>query len=201
MQHHAGGPEGQDGSSGILGTAMVPTDTGATGGAGGPYREVHRVLVAAVRAACPPWLAAQAEDLVQEAMLKLWRGGHLDEGKCPPPSSYVWRVAHSVLVDEIRRRQRRREVPLEGERGVMERESEAPGPDRIASARTAAEALRECLRALGDDARRAVGLRILGHRVREIARLLGWNEKKAENTVYRGLATLRRCLGRKGVEP
>jgi len=180
---------------------MARADTTAPGAPDDAHRRLRQALVAAVRASCPPWLAAQAEDLVQEAMLKLWRGGHLDEGKSPPPSSYVWRVAHSVLVDEIRRRRRRSEVPLDGEGSVMDRESEAPGPERIRAARAAARAVRECLRDLGDDARRAVGLRILGHRVREIARLLGWNDKKAENTVYRGLAALRRCLNRKGVEP
>jgi RNA polymerase sigma-70 factor (ECF subfamily) len=35
--------------------------------------------------------------------------------------------------------------------------------------------------------------------VPELGRLLGWNAKKAENLVYRGLADLRGCLTEKGV--
>jgi RNA polymerase sigma-70 factor (ECF subfamily) len=38
-----------------------------------------------------------------------------------------------------------------------------------------------------------------GHSVAEVAALLGWRFKKAENLVYRGLADLRRCLATKGL--
>jgi len=165
------------------------------------HEQLRRVLVSAVRSACPSWLAANSEDLVQEAMVRLWRGGFLDEGNGPPPSSYLWRVAHSVLVDEIRRRRRRRETSLEAEVETHEFASDAVGPDKAAAAREQAAAVRACLEELGEEARRAVGLRILGHGTGEIAAMLGWKYKKAENSVLRGLAALRRCLFRKGVRP
>ena len=38
-----------------------------------------------------------------------------------------------------------------------------------------------------------------GHSVPEIGQLLGWTAKKAENLVYRGMADLRGCLGKKGI--
>lgn len=159
------------------------------------------VLRAAVRSICPAWLAAQADDLVQEALVKLWRLGGTGEGESTVPSSYLWRVAHSVLVDEIRRRRRRREVPTQTEPEVAEREAEQPGPERSAVGAGMGRAIRDCLRSLVPPRRRAVTLHLLEHSVPEIARLLGWEEKRAENAVYRGLAGLRRCLAKKGWKP
>ena len=165
------------------------------------YETLAPALRTAVRRMCPAWLAAQADDLVQEALVKLWRMGLGGEGEREVPSSYLWRVAHSVLVDEIRRRRRRHEVPMDAEPEVTEREAERPGPERWAAGAGAGRAIRECLRGIVPPRRRAVTLHLLEHSVPEIARLLGWPEKKAENAVYRGLASLRRCLSEKGWEP
>ena len=49
--------------------------------------------------------------------------------------------------------------------------------------------------------RLAVTLHLQGHTVPEAGSLLGWNAKRAENLVYRGLADLRDCLAGKGVRP
>ena len=105
------------------------------------------------------------------------------EGSTPRGASYLWRVAYTVVIDEIRRfrRQQRQAAQLPaGERRT-------PGPE-------ARSELLECLAALQDRRRTAVTLHLQGFRTGEVATALGWTEKQAENLVYRGLADLRACL-------
>ena len=140
------------------------------------------MLIRAVERHCPPALAAQREDLVQMALLRLLERP-AGEGTTPRGASYLWRVAYTVVIDEIRRfrRQQRQveQLPAD-ERGT-------PGPE-------ARSELLECLGALQDRRRTAVTLHLEGFRTAEVATALGWTEKQAENLVYRGLADLRACL-------
>ena len=76
-----------------------------------------------------------------------------------------------------------------------------PDPERAAGSRRAGEGIRGCLRRLAPDRRVAVVLHLQGHTVREVAEMLGWNAKRADNLVYRGLSDLRKCLTAKGIEP
>lgn len=105
------------------------------------------------------------------------------EGSTPRGASYLWRVAYTVVIDEIRRfrrQQRQAEQLPAGERRT-------PGPE-------ARSELLDCLAALQDRRRTAVTLHLEGFRTSEVAAALGWTEKQAENLVYRGLADLRDCL-------
>jgi RNA polymerase sigma-70 factor (ECF subfamily) len=164
--------------------------------------EVERKLVAAVRRCCPPWLSADADDLVQAAMIKVLDRTRRDPAAAEVAPAYLWRIAYSAVVDEIRRRRRRREVPLEIEGdGACELPSPTPGPDRWASSRALGAAIADCLGRLLPVRRQAVTLHLLGHTIPEIADLLDWSAKRADNNVYRGLTDLRRCLDRKGVSP
>jgi RNA polymerase sigma-70 factor (ECF subfamily) len=179
-----------------------------------PYARLREDLEKAVRRVCPPWLSDKAQDLVQVSMIRLLererRDAEAGEGKAPWSASYLYRVAHSVLVDEIRARRRRPEVALDDQDPSAENRSEdsnpalassAPDPQDRTRAAEIGRALRECLGRLVDDRRRAVSLNLAGHSVPETARLLGFAPKRAENLVYRGLADLRGCLGRKGWAP
>jgi hypothetical protein len=94
----------------------------------------------------------------------------------------LWRVAYTVIIDEIRRYSRQQRQAEELARA--NRNTWAGG-------------------ALGDPRlpRRPSGkatnrshLASAGFRVGEVAGALGWTEKQAENLVYRGLADLRICL-------
>ena len=169
------------------------------------WTSLRTALVRAVRRQCPSWLSDHAEDLAQAALVKIMSGVHAGEGNRPLTSFYLYRVAHSALVDEIRRRQRRREVALEdegpdGERGRVEPHA-AANPEQDASLRELGAAVRACLLAMGADRRQAVMLHLQGHSVPEAGRLLGWSAKRTENLVYRGLGDLRRCLTSKGHTP
>jgi RNA polymerase sigma-70 factor (ECF subfamily) len=128
------------------------------------------------------------------------------EGERPLTSFYLYRVAHSALVDEIRRRRRRREVALEvatdaGEDHRSIEPTARGNPERDASFGELGAAVRDCLVAMKRERRLAVMLYLQGHAVPEASRILGWTAKRTENLVYRGLADLRQCLVSKGHGP
>lgn len=163
-------------------------------------------MARAVRRQCPPWLADQAQDIAQAALAKVVALDRAAEGKRPLTSFYLHKVAHSALVDEIRRRKRRREVSIEasgeGEEGAQSFEPRAHGdPESHAAYRQLGLAIRACLAAATRDRRLAVVLYLQGHSVPEASRILGWDVKRTENLVYRGLADLRQCLLNKGHRP
>ena len=119
------------------------------------------------------------------------------EGNAAVSSSYLYKAAHSALVDEIRRVRRRRETDLE--EGAFEPGGE--DPERSAASREIGEAIEDCLTRLVADRRLAVTLYLQGNSVPESARVLDWPAKRTENLVYRGLADLRDCLRSKGLRP
>jgi RNA polymerase sigma-70 factor (ECF subfamily) len=163
-------------------------------------------MVRAVRRQCPAWLGDDAQDIVQAALTKVMAAERRTEGERLLSSFYVHRVAHSALVDEIRRRKRRPEVPLECVTEAVEEtsrfEPQAQGdPESIASFRELGSAVRDCLLGAKRERRLALTLYLQGHSVPEAARILGWDAKRTENLVYRGLADLRQCVLGKGHRP
>lgn len=170
------------------------------------WTSLAATMARAVRRQCPAWLSADADDIAQAALTKVMAVERASEGTRELTSFYLHRVAHSALVDEIRRRKRRAEVPLEntsavGEHGSLHEPHAPDDPERQASCRELGFAVRNCLGCLARERRLAVTLHLQGHSVPEVARLLGWEAKRAENLVYRGLANLRQCLMRKGYRP
>ena len=169
------------------------------------YEQIRSDLVRAVTRICPPWLASRADDLVQVALLRVLEIHRRGEGNTRLSPSYLRKVAYSALVDEIRRWRRRKEVPLEADDGgvdpAAERASGSPDPEERSEGREIGDAIRDCLGRMVGPRRSAVVLHLQGHSVPEIGRLLGWDAKKADNLVYRGMSDLRECLGSKGVRP
>lgn len=155
-------------------------------------------LVRAVRRVCPSGLVSQSEDFVQVGLLRVME---LQRRHCERRAfskSYLWMVAHSAVIDEIRRRRRRHEVALDEQPTDDYLVSARPGPEQRLAGREVDDAIRECLAALLEPRRAAVLLHIHGHNVSEIAERMSWNLKRAKNLVYRGLSDLRVCLAEKG---
>ncbi len=163
------------------------------------FAGLRRALASAVARVVPGWLATHREDLVQSAMMRIVQVVEHEPSGERLSAGYLWRVAYSVTIDEIRRQRARSEGPLDD----PDRETGAtqPSPERAAAGRQIGAGIRDCLAGLADDRRRAVTLYLLGHGVTEIATLLGWNVKRAENLTGRGLADVRACLASKGMEP
>jgi RNA polymerase sigma-70 factor (ECF subfamily) len=171
-----------------------------------PWVALRAALARAVRRQCPRWLASAAEDIVQAALVKVIESARRRETERTLSSFYLYRVAHSELVDEIRRRNRRREVAMEevgpsgDEQAVVD--PALPGdPEQDAALQELGLAVRDCLMAMKRERRLAVALYLEGHAVPEAARLLEWPEKRTKNLIYRGLADLRELLLAKGHRP
>jgi RNA polymerase sigma-70 factor (ECF subfamily) len=156
-------------------------------------------VVRAVRRLCPSWLASERDDIVQITLLRLHQSVAASEGKGRPAASYIWKTAYTVMVDEIRRRARRPEAPMD--QAALDVAGGNPSPEELAKGKQLGLAIRDCLAGTVPARRSAAVLHLQGHTVPEIARLMQWDEKKAENLVYRALSDLRMCLASKGLKP
>ncbi len=159
--------------------------------------QVMDQLASATRRLCPAWLREQRDDLVQMAAMKLLRS----RTKAEFTPAFLTRVAYSVVIDEIRRRRRRKEVGMSPSMPDRIANSADLSPETIACGAHLGEQLAICVGSLPPDRRRAVTLYLQDHTIPEIAEMLGWNRKRASNTVYRALAQLRSHLDERGIVP
>jgi RNA polymerase sigma-70 factor (ECF subfamily) len=160
------------------------------------YAALRQQLTRAVARICPPSLSAWREDIVQASIVRVLQ---LSEEDPALSSSYLWKVAYSATIDELRRQGRRAETSLD-DAEELATASARPDPERQMRGRQAGEALRACLGSLAPSRRRPVTLFLLGHDLADIADRLSITVKQADNLVYRGIADLRRCLRAKGYD-
>ena len=158
------------------------------------YRDLRAHLVRAVRRVCPAWLSQDADDLVQESLIRVLQRQRRGEQAIEMSSAYLKKVAYSAVIDEIRRRRRRVEA---GERSELPVEAIESGTDQFGAA-AIGEGIRLCLEQQNADRRRALTLYLLGNSIDATARLLQSTQKRAENLIYRGLQHLRECLTEQG---
>lgn len=171
---------------------MTPTGSTEAG-------ELRTRLAEQVVRFCPAWLRDQADDIVQIAWLRLERAREKDERNRNPGTSLIARVAYCATIDEIRRRRRRKEVPLDVPAETLP--ARAISPASATSAREIGSGIRSCLAGLLPNRRAAVALYLQGHTAPQTGILLGWSLKRAENMIFRGLGDLRRCLASRGITP
>jgi RNA polymerase sigma-70 factor (ECF subfamily) len=154
-----------------------------------------------VRRQCPGWLTRQAEDIVQDVLLKLLRSREKSDGNRTFSSVYLEKAVSGAVVDEIRRACRRRESSMENPEAIERTALASSRPDRSSSSGEIARAIVACMDRLVRPRRLAVTLYLHGCTVPEASTRLRWGLRKTESLVYRGLADLRRCLERKGLAP
>lgn len=138
------------------------------------------------------------EDLVQEAVIRLLksmdRHGH-DRGIS---WAFLWRVARSVVIDELGRRGTRegKGVSIDEIETAEPLPSPDPDPAALVLAGELGNAIRRCLGGLTPDERRVMSLSLVDEesKAREIAAILGWPSKKVHNQLYTGRQKLRECL-------
>ena len=164
-------------------------------------QRLRRKLTDAMARVCPHWLAPEREDLVQAALIKVvgLHGGRVTADQLA--SSYLWRTANSVMLDEIRRARWRYERTSEDGRVGDDRAAGTRDPERTMVSRQVAAQIHGCLQALEASRRRAVVLHLAGFGRREITDLLAKTVKQVDNLIHRGTRDLRACLERKGVRP
>ena len=164
------------------------------------YAALRRALERAVERSCPAWLVSRRGDIVQAALMRIVRRDRDGVDLDAMGSSYVFKVAYSALVDEIRH-QRRRHMESTESAETAGLQSPVSDPEQRTLSRELGAAIKACLELLAQTRNIAVSLYLQGCNVPEISSRVGWSRKQAENAVYRGLTDMRRCLSDKGVRP
>jgi RNA polymerase sigma-70 factor (ECF subfamily) len=162
---------------------------------------MSQLIARSVNRFCPPWLVSFQDDIVQNAMVRVLKTLEQREQGTAPPASYIWKVAYTATMDQIRKIRRSREVPLATVSALDGKADHHSDPFRDRAARELGEGIQHCLDRLDEKRRLVVGFHLLGHTLGEIEALLGWKPKTVRNRLYRGMADLRRCLIAKGLRP
>lgn len=142
----------------------------------------------------------ELEDLVQDLLVKLWRGlpGYRSDA---PFEHWVMTVTVRGCYDFLRSNRRRRESETLVD--PQERhEDRDPGDERARSRREAWETVRLLLERLDAKDRLVITLLDLEERgVRETAVLTGWSEANVKVRAHRARKKMRDCLHELGIEP
>jgi RNA polymerase sigma-70 factor (ECF subfamily) len=98
--------------------------------------------------------AAEAEDVVQEAFLALWRqASRLDPSR--GIRSYLLTIVHNKAIDRLRQRGRKNEMPLDP---ALPYPSPGRGPEEAAEAQSERDSVLQALQQLPEEQRLAVEL-------------------------------------------
>ena len=128
---------------------------------------------------------AEAEDVVQEAMLRLWRAAPDWRQGEAQVSTWLYRVVSNLCIDLLRRR---RGVGLDE---VAEPPDDRPGAEARMQTKARADALQQALATLPDRQRQAVVLRhIEGLGNPEIAEVMEISVEAVESLTARGKRAL-----------
>lgn len=134
---------------------------------------------------------AEAEDVAQDALLRLWRVADTWEDRGAKPSTWLYRVVANLCIDRMRR-----DTPtsLDAEDAPDPRDTQ-PGAEAHLQDKARSTALHAALKTLPDRQRQAVVLRhIEGLANPEIADLLSVSVEAVESLVARGKRGLAQAL-------
>lgn len=128
-----------------------------------------------------------AEDLLQETILRMWRGRAEGEFR-----AWVFTIARRLAVDRFRRQG----LAWEGDQAALETAMSADAPDRQAEARAELARLRRALEQLPPAQREVILLaRLVGAGAEEIAQVTGSTPGAVRVQLHRALQRLRALLG------
>jgi RNA polymerase sigma-70 factor (ECF subfamily) len=134
-----------------------------------------------------------AEDLVQETFLKIWRNGAAFDQLRGSLDAWVLLNARSLAIDFLRRR-RLEALKLSSQTKPSEA-SDEPGPERLAETNDLYERASEAMGHLPARQRAALELTYLGQRsTREVAELEGVPRGTVKSRLHAGLASLQKTL-------
>ena len=150
-------------------------------------------LRAFLKSRCPPGSNVDADDVLQELRIKLWKLLEREK-ELRNPASYLMRAAVSTLIDAQRRKTVRQ--PEGGFCSSTDPETVASGhnPERQSELQQDYQRLETALERMSDDRARTVRLYLQGFSTVEMARLTRWSEPRCRNLLYRGLADLKALM-------
>jgi RNA polymerase sigma-70 factor (ECF subfamily) len=167
---------------------------------GALIEQYGRLLHEAVARACPTRLGLHADEVEQDARLRLWKALE-SEREIRDVASYIYRVAATATVDAIRRLKARREEQLpEGEHadGALGAEPQRGGEQTVGRA-LLLEKVERVLAGLEPRRSQVVRLHVQGFTTAEMGRLMGSTEPAARNLLHRALRELRERLRDEGI--
>lgn len=125
---------------------------------------------------------SEAEDVVQEVILAIHMKRHTwDQSK--PIGPWIMAITRNKMIDEVRRRGRRTEVPVDGLLDILE----APGQDDAINAYDADRVL-ATLKGRSREIVQAIAIE--GHSARDVAEKLGMTEVAVRVALHRSLKAL-----------
>ncbi|HEX5828756.1 MAG TPA: sigma-70 family RNA polymerase sigma factor [Candidatus Limnocylindrales bacterium] len=149
------------------------------------YGPVHRYVAARVGR------PSDAEDLAQLVFVKALEALPRYEERGIPFGGWLFRLARNVVIDHIRTRREHVTLDL-----IVEKSTDADGPDELAALRQEMDSIACALRRLTPDQREAVELRFFaGLSAKEAADVMGRQEGTVRGLQFRAIAALRRELG------
>ncbi len=130
-----------------------------------------------------------AEDLTGDVFVRMVEAADTPRFADTSLSGWLYRIAHNLLVDHLRRR--REEVALPEQLPLQSSEE----PIAVAERKLAQDRLREALERLTEDQRQVIILRFgEGLTAREVAEIMGKRENAIWQLQHRALSNLRRAL-------
>lgn len=165
-------------------------------------RETDALRLLADRHAQLPWRIAyrmladstEAEDVAQEALLRLWQYAERWQAGGPGVAAWLTRVATNACLDRLRRRR------FVGDDAVPERADESPLADEAIEEDEVRKAVADCIEALPDRQRAAIVLTYYEERQNRVAaEILAMQLKAFESLLLRARGALRTCVEGKGV--
>jgi RNA polymerase sigma factor (sigma-70 family) len=152
--------------------------------AGLPWRIAYRMLAD----------ASEAEDVAQEALLRLWQYADRWQAGGPGVAAWLTRVATNACLDRLRRRR------FTSDEAVPDRPDESPLADEAMEEVEVRQAVADCIGALPDRQRAAIILTYYEERQnRMVAEMLAMQLKAFESLLLRARGALRACVEGKGV--
>jgi RNA polymerase sigma factor (sigma-70 family) len=165
-------------------------------------RESDALTLLASRHAELPWRigyrmladSAEAEDVAQEALLRLWQYADRWQAGGPGVAAWLTRVATNACLDRLRRRR------FTSDEAVPERADESPLADAAMEEDEVRKAVADCIEALPDRQRAAIVLTYYEERQNKMAAdILAMQIKAFESLLLRARGALRACVEGKGV--
>ncbi len=143
--------------------------------------------------------AAEPEDLTSEVFLRVARGIHGFAGSDAQFRSWVFTIAHHLVLDERRALARRPQVEAGSSVDGASGAPATPGADETAIDRLELERVATMLQDLTPDQRDVVLLRVLGElSLQQVADILGKETNAVKQLQHRAVAALRRRVEQDG---